>query len=96
MEVAEAVKAAKSLVAEIFADEEPTHIGLEEVELTDGIWSVTIGFSRPWNVAQRSALAALTTGQPIEARRSFKVVKIRDADGQMMGIKQRPSLEFAP
>ncbi|MYB48922.1 MAG: hypothetical protein F4X72_06575 [Dehalococcoidia bacterium] len=85
MDVKAAVKIAKTQVADLFADEEIVDIGLEEVEFDDsvGIWIVTIGFSRPWE--QKNALtAALGEGRP---SRSYKVIRLADADGRMVALE---------
>lgn len=93
MNVPDVVRLAKRYVIELFEDENPLNVGLEEIEFDDTKqeWDVTIGFSRPWNVS-RNALSALT-GDQQTAGRSYKIVRIRDADGEMVGLKQRA---FAP
>jgi hypothetical protein len=88
MDVKEAVKRAKSYVAELFAEENLTSLGLEEIEHDDasGAWNVTVGFSRPWNTT-RNALTALT-GDPA-VRRVYRIVKMRDSDGEVLSVKRR-------
>jgi hypothetical protein len=89
MEVQEAIKLAKRYVLDVFADEDPSNVGLEEVEFDDGndVWNVTIGFSRPWN-STKSVMASLAGEQPPK-KRAYKVVRLRNADGKMIGIKRR-------
>lgn len=89
MDVAEVVRLAKGYVSDLFAEEQPVNVGLEEIEFDDkkDEWDVTIGFSRPWNL-NRNALTALT-GDPVATGRSYKVVRIRDSDGIMVGLRQR-------
>lgn len=85
MDVKLAVKIAKTQVVDLFADEEIVDIGLEEIRLDDtaGIWTVTIGFSRPWD--QKNALtAALGEGRP---GRSYKVIHLADTDGRMVALE---------
>ena len=87
MDVKTAARTAKSYVTDLFADEEITNVGLEEVEFDDSIdrWVVTIGFSRPWD--QKNALtAALGEGRP---GRSYKVLQIADTDGRVLSLKDR-------
>ena len=50
MEIKEAVAEAKKCVQELFVQESISNLGLKEVEFDDatGVWSITIGFSRPW------------------------------------------------
>ena len=53
MDVKEAAKLAKDYVVDLFAEEGIGNVGLEEIELRPGpdgsFWSVTVGFSRPWD-----------------------------------------------
>ena len=65
MDVKEAVAYAKRYVLELFADENVTNIGLEEVEFDDRVneWCVTIGFSRPWD-EPRNVFTALAGSTP--------------------------------
>lgn len=87
MDIKEAVGTAKSYVAELFADESITHVGLEEVMFDElsGDWRVTIGFSRHWN--QISAL--LQSSRPDRQGRSYKVVRIKDSDGRVVSLTDR-------
>lgn len=85
MDVKQAVKIAKTKIADLFADEEIEDIGLEAVEFDDSLdgWIVTIGFSRPWD--QKNALtAALGEGQ---MGRSYKVLHIAGKDGRMVSMR---------
>ncbi len=89
MDVKEAVKLAKHHVIDLFAEEKVTNLGLEEVEFDDATntWSVTIGFSRPWD-EPRSSFAALA-GQMLYPKRSYKVILISDDAGKVLSIKNR-------
>ena len=57
MDVKEAAQTAKAYVAELFAGEQITNLGLEEAEFDrlSNTWKITIGFSRPWD--QKNVLA---------------------------------------
>lgn len=96
MDVKQAVRTAKQYVAELFADEKPDNIGLEEVYLDDAAcqWVVTIGFSRPWD-QPLNALAVFGRGDTSSSRpRSFKVVRVTDDDdGQVVSVKARPEFK---
>lgn len=88
MNVKEAVAKAKKYILDLFENENPTNVGLEEVELdqqTDE-WVVTIGLSRPWD-EPRNALAALSAAP----RRTYKVVRISDATEEVLSVKNRES-----
>jgi hypothetical protein len=89
MDVKEAVAAAKKYVGELFAQEGITNLGLEEVEFDEqaGEWRVTIGFSRPWDSI--IGWAALAPQQQTNPRRSYKVVRISDATGAAMSVRDR-------
>lgn len=86
MDVKEAVRTAKSYVAELFTDETIGNVGLKEVEFNDtsNNWEVTIGFSRPW---QTSSLAT-ALGNKLPAR-SYKLVCINDDDGRVISLTDR-------
>ena len=87
MNVKEAVKLAKEHVLDLFAEENITNLGLEEVNFydADGEWIVTLGFSRPWD-EPRNALASLA--QSTAPQRSYKIVRIAD-DGTVKGVSNR-------
>lgn len=89
MDVKEAVRLAKHHVIELFKEEEITNLGLEEVEFDEATnaWSVTIGFSRPWD-QPRSAIAALA-GQMLYPRRSYKVILISNDNAEVISVKNR-------
>jgi len=88
MDVKAAVKLAKEHVLDLFADENITNLGLEEVELTqdEQEWVVTLGFSRPWD-EPRNTLASLAESNI--PRRSYKTVRIDDKAEQVKGVKHR-------
>lgn len=89
MDVKEAAKLAKDYVADLFAEEGIGNVGLEEIELKPGpngpLWTVTIGFSRPWD---QGGLATITLGQR-GLRRSYKVLRIDDQNGTVESIRDR-------
>ena len=84
VDVKQAAKTAKKYVVDLFADEQIDHVGLEEVKFDDSsdVWEITIGFSRPWD-------RGLLPIAPDPARRSYKIVRISDADGQVMSVVHR-------
>mgnify|MGYP001574599724 CR=1 FL=1 len=89
MNVKEAVELAKRHIVDIYAAENVTNVGLEEVDFDEakGIWYVTIGFSRPWD-EPRNALAALAA-QGAYTKRVFKTLRVADNGGQILSIKNR-------
>jgi hypothetical protein len=88
MDVREAVATAKKFVGELFAPENMTNLGLEEVEFDEaaGEWRVTVGFSRPWDAM--GGLAAALAHQS-NARRSYKVVRISERTGNVVSVRNR-------
>jgi len=90
MDAKEAVRLAKQHVLDLFAEEAIMDIGLEEVEFNelDDTWSITIGFSRPWDQAN-SILGASLVGQMGIPRRSYKVVLISGSDTKVISVKNR-------
>jgi hypothetical protein len=84
MNAKEAVEVAKNTIADLFAKEGVTNLGLEELEYDEAhdIWLITIGFSRSWDSHQGiSALAGVL-------RRTYKIVAI-DKDGKALSVKNR-------
>ncbi len=88
MNVKEAVKLAKQHILDLFADENITNLGLEEVEYDEAIqeWTVTLGFSRPWDEPRNTLASLAESNLP---RRSYKIVRIDDKAGQVKSIKNR-------
>jgi hypothetical protein len=90
MNVKEAVDLARSHVLDLFAGEGISNLGLEEVEFddADGVWSVTVGFSRPWDKASGGrGLAALAQAETLN--RSYKIVRIQDSTRRVLSVKNR-------
>jgi hypothetical protein len=88
MQVKEAVSIAKQYVKDVFAEEQVDSVGLEEIEFDakTGTWSVTLGFSRPWDEVGPFGvkLAGLAP-----RRRDYKVVRIADGDKRVISVKNR-------
>lgn len=91
MNVKEAVKLAKAYIADLYEDEEILHVGLEEVEFDDdGDWRVTIGFSRAWDFEKTDLQSDLLKAVGVPIGRSYKVVRIKDLDGQVRSVTTHP------
>lgn len=91
MDVKEAVKTAVGYVKELYSDENITNVGLEEVvkDPIDEEWTVTVGFSRPWDFPAQSFATTLQGRNPA---RQYKLVKI-DKSGQVVAVKIRETKE---
>jgi hypothetical protein len=92
MQVKEAVSLAKQYLNDVFAEEQIDGLRLEEVELDykTRIWSVTIGFSRPWDEAAGPFAVKLADLAP--RRRDYKVVRIDDRENRVLSVKNRETL----
>ncbi len=89
IEPKEAVRIALTYVADLFEDEKPGDLALEELDSTkDGkYWLVTVGFSRGSDrVAFATGMAAVFGSQ----RRQYKIVKINKNTGSVLAVKIRP------
>ena len=106
MDVKEAARAARAYIADLFADENVQHVGLEEVEFDDvaEVWNITIGFSRPWelpkeppkkpvSVVLAPVLEELNSPPPPTPQRSYKLVRVRDSDGCVISVMHRALAE---
>lgn len=87
LDMKEAAGLAKGYIADLFAPEEITNVGLEEVEFDQeaGNWRVTVGFSRPWDRVKNTTVAA-SLGYPRPAR-SYKIVTIKDDTSIVESVK---------
>ena len=88
MDAREAISKAKAYVAEVFQDDGPRNIGLEEVRFDDThkAWLITVGFSRPWDSPK---LFVPVLGREVDLRRTYKVVRIDDAEGSIVSVINR-------
>ena len=93
MEATEAVAVAKRYAASLFAADEITGLGLEEIDFDyeDDQWKVTVGFFQPWNVEGKEPkrTSFLYAEPEYISRRSYKVVRINDQDGKAVSIRDR-------
>ena len=97
MDVKEAARTAREYITDLFADEDVKHVGLEEVEFDDlaEVWHITIGFSRPWELAKDSTAPSFSGSvldelkPPPLTQRSYKIVRVRDNDGHVISVVNR-------
>jgi hypothetical protein len=97
MDTKEAIAAAKKYVAEVYADEQATNVGLEEIEYIPaaGKWVITLAFSRPWNTPRTRAREVLENLGGVSAlKRSHKVITMSD-DGTVLSMRNRERAESA-
>ena len=67
MDVKKASQTAKDYLLDLFEGEEIMNIGLEEIEFDNSSknWSVTVGFSRPWDYSNKSPTTPTLFGEPV-------------------------------
>lgn len=96
MDVIEAIEVGREYIERIYGDD-VTYIAVEEVAPPEGdIWSITFGFFHAWNRKPRStresmadAFFSLDSKEPGWSTRTFKTVEIKDATGEVRGMKHR-------
>lgn len=86
MDVKQAVVKAKNYVKELFEEEKPANLALEEVKFDNSTseWFITVGFNRPWDKPKNLFAEAAGLNDP---RRSYKVVRISDETGEVISVK---------
>lgn len=99
IDVKTAAHKALDYIKSLYEEEPIQNLGLEEVKLSDddGMWSVTVGFSRPWSRqnVNEGPLAALKRSTdpwapksyPID--RDYKQVRIDARSGEVRGMEIR-------
>ncbi|MBT9556527.1 MAG: hypothetical protein IV100_10880 [Myxococcales bacterium] len=90
VQLKDAVTAALRFVSDVFSEESPQNLRLEEVELAKGghEWRVTVGFDR--QVERRGPTAAvLQTLQGPQFERVYKVVRVDAGSGEPKAIVMR-------
>jgi hypothetical protein len=92
MDVKQAIAAAKEYVKDVYAEEQVSNLGLEEVETdSSNHWAITIGFSRPWNSPRTRMQEILENigDTTVTLKRSYKVITV-DYNGTILSMKNRP------
>ena len=86
MDVKEATDKAREYVTTVFADEEITQLGLEEVmyDVDSEQWRITFGFARPWD--QQNTVAVR---MGLKTPRAYKMVHINNGDGSIAALTDR-------
>lgn len=86
-----AVSHAKKSLADLYQDDHPTELALEEIELIDDgqrkLWSVTLGFDRV-KVIQASALQSYMPSQNVVTR-VYKTVFLDASTGEFVKMDMR-------
>lgn len=88
MERVEAVRAAKEYAKEVFGDEGISRILPEEInyDAVKDEWQITVGFSYQGSPSQLQKNLGV---ERIYGSRQYKVVHIRDRDGEFVGLTDR-------
>ena len=89
--VQEAVAHAKKSLTELYQDDRPSELALEEIELIDDgqrkLWSVTLGFDRV-KVMKASALQSYMPAQNV-VNRVYKTVFLDASTGEFVKMDMR-------
>lgn len=88
MERVEAVQAAKRYAKEVFGDEDISRIRLEEInyDAAKDEWQITVGFSYQGSPTQLQKKVGM---ERTYGNRQYKVVHVRDRDGEFVGLTDR-------
>jgi hypothetical protein len=95
IDVKDAIRRAKTQVAELLEGEAFGQLGLEEVKYDDrdDRWLITLGLNRPWNVEKQSTsgFTAATLGLPSSTTtrqvRTYKKVQIDGKTGEFVSME---------
>lgn len=91
----EAIQISKQYITELYEGEELTNIGLEEIEYHEvgSYWTVTLGFSRPWNSSRSQSkasklLSKMEANSYSDLKRTYKVITV-NSNGAAISMKNR-------
>lgn len=92
--VKDAVVTAKKAIAELYHDDPPKSLALEEIELItkEGkkVWEVTLGFYRARSViARANHLASIFEPQSEMENRTYKIIEIDAESGEFLRMSMR-------
>jgi hypothetical protein len=93
--VKDAIRRAKTQVAELLEGETYDRLALEEVKYDDRTnrWLITLGLNRPWNVEKQSSggVAAAALGLPSSTTtrqiRTYKKIQIDSKTGEFVSME---------
>lgn len=85
MDIKEAIHTAKATVSDLFTGEGARDFTLEEVELRDRVWRVTVGFARPTPIYNNATDPDFIAPM----RRAFKVVELSDENSSLLAVRDR-------
>ena len=88
MDAKAAIVTAKQHFSDMYSGENVTNVGLEEVRFDEqnSDWLITLGFSWTWD--QMPSIASVT-GRSINTTRFYKVVRIKNFDGELVSVTNR-------
>lgn len=95
--VQDAVRFAKKYLSELYADDPPKDLALEEIELSDQggskVWAVTLGFHRNKRVtavpSPRHSLFSLEPPLPQVEHRVYKTIQVDAESGAFVKMDMR-------
>jgi hypothetical protein len=91
MNVKEVVQRSIAYVADLFAQDGITNLGLEEVVYDTAAqeWIITVGFSRPWDYPKHSSMVNALVNTNMQPQRVYKILRMRDEGGDIVSVKNR-------
>ena len=98
LDVKQAIQTAMDYVQSAFEDEGIENLGLEEIEISEGKWKVTVGFSRPWDhpklerrnsIMGMAPLSGLQSREDLRPERTYKVISIDSQTGEIESMMIR-------
>jgi hypothetical protein len=96
IDVKDAIRRAKTQVADLLEGEAYDQLALEEVKYDDRTnrWLITLGLNRPWNVEKRSsgggvagAVYGLPSSTTTKQVRTYKKVQIDSKTGEFVSME---------
>lgn len=92
--VKDAVAFAKNAIVDLYHDDPPRSLALEEVELATNngkeIWEVTLGFYRPRSVStSTNPLSAIYQSPREVENRTYKIIEIDAETGEFLKMSMR-------
>jgi hypothetical protein len=92
IDVKEAIRKAKAIVADFMEGETYSQLGLEEVKYDDRAdqWVITLGINRPWNVEKESRGSNAIYGFPTTVSRqlrTYKKVMLKGKTGEFVSME---------
>lgn len=91
--VKQAVTTAKQTLSELYEDDPPKNLALEEVELVSekdkALWAITLGFFRQRSLTSNSLMESMMIGRQQVENRVYKTLLIDAETGEFVRMDMR-------